>query len=348
MPNSFFHALAQWLPLKSEHQWVLGAIINTRGSVYRKTGALMMLSDAGHQLGLLSGGCLENDLLLQARKVAALRKSRRVVYDANDEGSLAWRLGIGCGGAAEILLHPCTAANEYLQLGNVFTHLQHQQACQYQLSVETAQARYTPCEKTFRQRAAGELTDKLTGSLLTTVINPTPHLLILGSGVDMIPLCNLAITMGWQVTLADQRLSIQRRAEFPAGVTLIQSDVTELHPQLLQHLEGVVVAHHNVSLDAAAIRALQDYQVSYIGLLGPAARKREVLAAAGLAEDQLTTPVAGPMGLALGGDLPESIALAVLAECHAVIHGSTASAMSGAYWAQEPAAFNASRSSAGG
>ena len=83
MSNHFCHLLSSWLPLKDEANWVLGAVINTRGSVYRKTGALMLLSDAGHQLGLLSGGCIESDLLLQARKVVALGKSRRVVYDAS-------------------------------------------------------------------------------------------------------------------------------------------------------------------------------------------------------------------------------------------------------------------------
>ena len=65
-------------------------------------------------------------------------------------------------------------------------------------------------------------------------------------------------------------------------------------------------------------------QNPYIGLLGPAKRKADVLACAGLQEAQLRYPIAGPMGLALGGDLPESIALSVLAECHAKIFGSSA------------------------
>ena len=103
----------------------------------------------------------------------------------------------------------------------------------------------------------------------------------------------------------------------------------------MQQVDGVVVAHHNVRLDAAAIAALQTRELNnpYIGLLGPAKRKAEVLATAGLSEAQLRYAIAGPMGLALGGDLPESIALSVLAECHAKIFGSSAlslSAMSGA------------------
>ena len=334
MSNHFYHLLSAWLPLKDEANWVLGAVIHTRGSVYRKTGALMLLSDAGHQLGLLSGGCIESDLLLQARKVIALDKSRRVVYDAADDGNIAWRLGIGCGGAAEILLHPCNALNDFLQLPSVLTCLQQQQACNYFLQINHAHASFIPCSRKFSQRQHGSIqpesvmldhTDSDEKNLVT-LINPLPHLLILGSGVDVIPLCNLALVMGWRVTLADHRLNSSKRENFPAAISLLNLSAAELQQDLLQQIDAVVVAHHNLSLDAAAIAALQARELinPYIGLLGPAKRKADVLATAGLSEVQLRYPIAGPMGLALGGDLPESIALSVLAECHARVFGSSA------------------------
>jgi xanthine dehydrogenase accessory factor len=331
MSNHFCHLLSSWLPLKDEANWVLGAVINTRGSVYRKTGALMLLSDAGHQLGLLSGGCIESDLLLQARKVVALGKSRRVVYDAADDSNIAWRLGIGCGGATEILLHPCNTHNDFLQLPAVFACLQQQQACSFQLQLEHAHASFTPCTRVFPQRQQGSLesdsfttdTDK---TILSTLINPLPHLLILGSGVDVIPLCQLALVLGWRVTLADQRLNSNKRENFPTGITVLNVSAAELENHLLQQIDGVVIAHHNLRLDAAAVAELQTRALMnpYIGLLGPAKRKADVLAIAGLNETQLRYPITGPMGLALGGDLPESIALSVLAECHAKIFGSSA------------------------
>lgn len=331
MANHFYHLLSRWMPLKTEANWVLGAVINTRGSVYRKTGALMLLSDAGHQLGLLSGGCIESDLLLQARKVIALGKSRRIIYDATDDSNIAWRLGIGCGGAAEILLHPCNAANEYLHLPEVFALLQRQQACTYQLQIEQALASVTPCVRIFSQRQHGCLlalntADGSSQQLLSTLINPLPHLLILGSGVDIIPLCHMALVLGWRVTVADKRLTPGKRENFPADIGFINLSAAELDSEFLQQVDGVIVAHHNMSLDAAAIAALQTpvLMQPYIGLLGPAKRKAEVLAMAGLTEAQLRHPVAGPMGLALGGDLPESIALSVLAECHASLFGSSA------------------------
>ena len=60
MSNHVNHLLSQWLPLKNKHKWVLGFIFKTEGSCYRKAGAMMLFSDAGHQLGILSGGCLES------------------------------------------------------------------------------------------------------------------------------------------------------------------------------------------------------------------------------------------------------------------------------------------------
>jgi xanthine dehydrogenase accessory factor len=333
MSNHFYHLLSTWLPLKDAANWVLGAVIHTRGSVYRKTGALMLLSDAGHQLGLLSGGCIESDLLLQARKVVALGKSRRVVYDAADDSNIAWRLGIGCGGAAEILLHPCNASNNFLQLPAVFSCLQQQQACHFELQIENAHANFTPCARAISRRQHGSLQhDSLMSDsggdtqILATLINPLPHLLILGSGVDVIPLCQLALVLGWRVTLADQRLNAGKRANFPAGITALNLSAAELENNLLQQIDGVVIAHHNMGLDAAAIAVLQTRELinPYIGLLGPAKRKADVLTVAGLTEAQLRYSIAGPMGLALGGDLPESIALSVLAECHAHIFGSSA------------------------
>lgn len=320
--NHFFHLLEQWLPLKDTAKWVLAAVIHTRGSVYRKTGALMLLSDSGHQLGLLSGGCIESDLSLQARKVIALGKSLTVQYDAQDEENIAWRLGIGCGGAAQILLHPCNEQNNYLQLEQVYAQLKQQQACTFNLNLHQARARFTPCPRDFTLRQSGHIAD----GELTCLINPLPHLLILGCGVDMLPLCSLALNLGWRVSLADARLTAPKRAHFPPQINALPHSLEQLSAEFLTRVDAIIIAHHSMQLDAQAIAALQHCYLPnpYVGLLGPAARKAQVLEQAQLSEAQLRYPVAGPMGLALGGELPESIALAVLAECHGRLFGSSA------------------------
>lgn len=331
MSMHFQHTLATWLPLKDQHQWVLGAVIRTQGSVYRKTGALMLLSDAGHQLGLLSGGCLEGDLLLQARKVCALGSSRRLVYDASDEGGVAWRLGIGCGGLAEILLLPCHAHNDYLQLQTAAIFLDQGFACAYELSVHQPWAKSSLAPKEFSRRTAGELVGEGEQQYLATLINPLPHLVVCGCGMDMVPLCELARVLGWRVTLVDHRLTPQKQARFPASLTCVATTAETLPKTLLQHADAAIVAYHNMQLDAAAVAALQHSRCQYLGLLGPERRRREVLALAGLRDADLQLAVAGPAGLALGGDLPENVALSMLAEIHAVLFGSTAKPLSGVF-----------------
>ena len=331
MSTHFLHTLDTWQPLKQQHQWVLGAVIGTQGSVYRKTGALMLLSDAGHQLGLLSGGCLEGDLLLQARKVCALGASRRVVYDATDEGGLAWRLGIGCGGAAEILLQPCRADNGYLQLERVADLLRQGEACEYRLNLNTPTAAAQAGRKSFDRRTAGCRTGEGDNESLTTLINPLPHLLVCGSGVDMVPLCELARVLGWRVTLVDHRLTPQKQMRF-AAVNTVAARVEALPDDILATADAAIVAYHNLKLDAAALTALQKSRCRYVGLLGPGRRRQEVLELAGLRDSDLQCPVAGPAGLALGGDLPENIALSMLAEMHAVLFGSTAKPLSTTYF----------------
>lgn len=333
MSLHFLHTLQQWFPLRHQHKWVLGAVTQTSGSVYRKTGALMLLSEEGHQLGLLSGGCLENDLLLQARKLLALGGSRTVIYDASDEDGIAWRLGIGCGGRAEMILHPCTANTEFLQLETVLKLLQQNSAAHYRLSLSSARASVTDAVKNLALRVPGKREGEGDSAYIDILINPPPHLLVFGSGIDLIPLVTLAETLGWQVTLVDHRLSPQKRARFSARVHVQIHTAQELQADLLQHADAAVVAYHNMPLDASALQALQMSSCRYVGLLGPQRRRDEVLALAGLNSAELTVPVAGPAGLALGGDLPESVALSMLAEAHAVLFGSTGKPLSNVYLA---------------
>ena len=61
--------LATWAPRRDADDWVLGTVFKTEGSSYRKPGAMTLISAEGAQLGLLSGGCLEADIRLNARKV---------------------------------------------------------------------------------------------------------------------------------------------------------------------------------------------------------------------------------------------------------------------------------------
>lgn len=322
MRFSFFDILSQWQDIHRDHEWVLGAVVSTSGSVYRKAGAMMLFSDAGHQFGLLSGGCLESDLLIQARKVIALGQSQHLSYDAQDEENIAWRLGIGCGGRADIVLHPCREATDYLCLLDVYHALSEGHAVSYSLDLTTPNAELKPSPKAFEKRVPGETQD----NQLRVLLNPVPHLLICGAGVDIVSIVLLAHQMGWCITVVASRVKQSLKTELPNTVRYYGT--LEEAKTILAGVDAAVIANHNVERDAAALSALLPYSMRYMGLLGPSHRKSEVLASAGLPD---ATQIAGPMGLALGGDLPENIALSVLSECHAVLFGSHGKALSSAY-----------------
>jgi xanthine dehydrogenase accessory factor len=91
---------------------------------------------------------------------------------------------------------------------------------------------------------------------------------------------------------------------------------------LFKNFKAAVVMSHNLSMDAAALNLLQSAPLEYLALLGPESRRQTVLELAGLSSSELSVPLHSPAGLALGGELPESLALSILAQCHAVLHGA--------------------------
>ena len=112
MANRITQLLTYWSEDRDKHLWVLATIIQTDGSSYRKAGAMMLINDMGQYFGLLSGGCLESDIMRQARRCWDNLQNRIIEYDMREEEDLAWQLGIGCGGMGKIFLQAVHAAND--------------------------------------------------------------------------------------------------------------------------------------------------------------------------------------------------------------------------------------------
>ncbi|MCW8886090.1 MAG: XdhC family protein, partial [Motiliproteus sp.] len=168
--------------------------------------------------------------------------------------------------------------------------------------------------------------------LLTPVV-PDPHLLVVGGGLDARPLVSMAHQQGWQVSLWDPRPANARREFFLDADFILNCEVTELHQYCLDRsVNGAVLMAHNVGMDAAALKSLQGVELEYLAMLGPSNRQQRVLTQAGLTAAELTVPVAGPAGLDLGAELPEGIALSILAEFHAAIKGRKGGSLSGVVW----------------
>lgn len=312
MKHHFCYLLEHWFTHKDEGRWLLATIVQTRGSAYRKAGAMMLFNDSGDQFGVVSGGCLESDLYHHAQKCWMTGKARTVTYDMREEGDVAWRLGIGCGGEVTLLLQPVTADNHYLYLADVRSMLNNHQSVLYcQNKTMNSAMVYT-----------GNAANSTEG--FCHVIEPPPTLLILGGGVDAIPVCDLASRIGWRVLVNDERARYARPTDFanalqctkePAGSV---NNVTDY-----QQARAIIAMHHQVSLDAECLKAIAAEPppaLQYLALLGPTHRTQRVLEQAMLRSCDLPTPLQSPAGFDIGGELPESIALSMLSQAHAALH----------------------------
>ena len=340
MFNQFSQQLKQWYPKRDTQKWVLGTLYKIEGPSYRSPGAMMLFNDLGEQFGLLSGGCLEADIQKKASQVMRSQRSMTICYDASDEDDMSFLMGIGCGGTIYILLQPLTADNNYLQLPTIFNALESRQTCMFLQKItdhgEVAEAKVVGQDSDSFSAITQQLDSKNSRLMtvddhiwLATTMKPPFHLLIVGGGVDARPLASLAATLGWEITLCDPRPANARREHFMRVDTVLRCLPLQLTDEpLFKTFDAAIVMTHNLQLDANAVAALQASPIKYLALLGPIVRRDQVLELADLDKNSLLVPIAGPAGLRLGGELPEDIALSILAECQAVINGKDANSIS--------------------
>jgi xanthine dehydrogenase accessory factor len=253
---------------------------------------------------------------------------------------MSFLMGIGCGGTIYILLQPLTADNNYLQLPTICTALERRQTCVFLQKItdhgEVAEAKVVGQDSDNFSAITQQLDSKKSRLMtvddhtwLATTMKPPFHLLIVGGGVDARPLASLAATLGWEITLCDPRPANARREHFMRVTTILRCPPLQLTDEpLIKTFDAAIVMTHNLQLDANAVAALQTSPIKYLALLGPIVRRGQVLELADLDNNNLLVPIAGPAGLRLGGELPEDIALSILAECQAVINGKDANSIS--------------------
>jgi xanthine/CO dehydrogenase XdhC/CoxF family maturation factor len=319
---------------------VLAVVLSTQGSTYRKAGSLMLIDANGEYAGLLSGGCLESDLLEHAKSVLRSGTPASVNYDLRGPDDLLWGLGLGCEGAMQILLLRVDARVDWQPLA----HLAQSYATEVPAAVGiVTQANDTalpygqvlvsggtagpPTLRAAVESAARDPTRVVwyqsSESSLRAFILPLalpPRLLLLGAGPDAAPVVEFAARLHFRVTLADHRPAYVERARFPSAhrVDLVIPDDLAKHIDLTR-IDAAVVMSHHVPSDLLYLRALALSPVPYIGLLGPRRRRDRLLAELSEVASALQPRLHAPVGLALGGETPEAIALSIVAEVQAVL-----------------------------
>jgi xanthine dehydrogenase accessory factor len=347
--QSICTALGQLKDLRSDA--VLATVVAVQGSTYRRPGARMLVTPAGQRIGSVSGGCLESDVSLKARQLTADTPAALLTYDSRSEADGPWSLGLGCNGRIDILVErlgwqdhslfeqitASFSARRPLVLVTVhgiepasFLPLGAKAVFDDQLNPTSDPhdlSRVFPelagdIRRAFDVAANANVEYALpTGRarLLIEILQPPPRLVVCGAGFDARPLVDAAHNLGWHVTVADRRARFATAEHFPSAHEILVCSPA----QLVSHTQpdartAAVIMHHNYDDDLAALRALLPSNAGYIGLLGPRQRHDRLLTdlrAGGYqpTADQLAR-LHGPVGLNLGAETPDEIAVAVVAE----------------------------------
>ncbi|HEV8018070.1 MAG TPA: XdhC/CoxI family protein [Steroidobacteraceae bacterium] len=317
----------------------LGVLVHTAGSTYRKPGALILIAVNGEYAGLISGGCLEGDLREHALTVIESGTARVVSYDMRGGEDLLWGLGLGCEGAMRILLLRVGPENGWQPLAHLAAALASHHATAIGVVVESAVADLPPGtialpesrapealavaqEHLARVATAGQSCwlEQPSWKLFVLPLWLPPRILLLGAGPDALPVVDLAARLNWRVTLADHRAAYAVAAHFPSAERVVLARPEELPAVLaLGGFSAAVVMSHHLPSDLAYLRVLAATSIPYVGLLGPAVRRERLLAELGADAGRLRGRLHAPVGLALGGRTPESIALGMVAQIHAFV-----------------------------
>ncbi|OON66974.1 XdhC family protein [Hymenobacter sp. CRA2] len=337
----------------------LATVVEVEGSAYRRPGARMLVTDDGHLTGAISGGCLEGDARQRARQALQRRQPALVTYDTSDEDDPRHGLGPGCQGVVRILLEPldfqdpdnplellrgfarhpepavlatvfrCAAGQATADLGQRLLLMPDGQVrgsvldnldLTAQLRRDADQALQQD-QSLIREYPAP---NSSTVRVFLEVLRPPLRLTVYGAGNDAQPLVRLAASLGWHVTVIDGRPRQAAAERFPEAAAVQVVPLGEV-PALPLSADYAVLLTHNYAYDLAVLQRLLGAPTSYIGLLGPrqkAARLLEELSQeVPDAEARLQGRLYSPIGLNLGGETPEEIALSIVAEIQAVRQG---------------------------
>jgi len=288
----------------------LAHLVAVEGSHYRRAGARMLLAEDGRSAGAISAGCLESDLRLRLEGVFARGTADVIEYDSRSFEDLAWGLGTGCNGKVRVLLTPMTAV-----LAETLARASARLSAGSPARIATF---VDPPPGSGASAGDVRLLDEnpeaeRPGALIEDILPPIA-LLIAGAGPDAVPLARLAGGLGWNVSVLssrDRRFLADRfagvEAEFPGGTDAVAA--ISVHTR-----SAAVVMSHSFSEDTEALRALLDRGFPYLGVLGPRERTVSLLLRACGAGPGAAMRIHSPVGMDLGAETAEEIALSIVAE----------------------------------
>jgi len=311
----------------------VATVVAVRRSAPRPPGAKMAVSAGGEVSGMVSGGCVEGSVVMEAGEVLAGGAPRLLHFGIAD--AEAWEVGLPCGGEIDVWVerfvpgafaHAAAetdgraariVAIEGPQLGRSLV-VRPDGAAEGELEVgEAALARAEGLLWSERSERHGEL--------FIDVTAPAPRLVIFGAVDYAAALCRLARTCGWRPYVADPRGFFARPDRFPEAEQVVAGWPAAAWDRIgtIDRATSIVVLTHDPKLDDAALEIALRSEAPYIGAMGSQRAneaRRERLLALGFTEEDIAR-VASPIGLDLGAITSEETALSIMAEISAIRNG---------------------------
>jgi xanthine dehydrogenase accessory factor len=340
---------------------VLATVVRTQGSTYRRIGArLVALADGSH-VGAVSAGCIETDVVLRAEQVRASGALELVTYDTRSPGDLIWGYGTGCGGMTELLLEPLDPEQALAKAERLRTVAESRRPSVLATIIRASGVALRPGDQAVLPHAIVNLTgfdevaapfraiveatarDMLRArssaavhhvrgkqelDIAYEVSSPRLRLCVCGAGPDATPLVDMARLMGWQVTVIDHRPVMLSPGKWPdVNCVLVRSPADIAAAVEEADCDAAVVMSHHYERDLEFLATWLGSTVPYIGMLGPRHRTQQMLTtlnATHIALEGADQRIHAPVGLDLGGETAEEIALSIVAEVQAMTTGREA------------------------
>ena len=326
---------------------ILATLFAAHGSTYRPLGSMMLAGPSStFTAGGVSGGCLEEFIARRGRALSDQHPAVMLNFDADPDADHADVPSLGCGGSIEVLVERFTPDHLAFLRRFAAAHESDQSstaACVMDTSTSPAitvrrmlcthdddATHFDPHLEQLRERAVlGERS--MYGSIgprlraLVHYVRPLVRLVILGAGNDARPLCTLGRSLGWHVSVADRRGRLATRGRFPDADEVVAGDwCSALESIAFTPQTAVVLMTHSLADDAEILPLLAERPMAYVGVLGPAHRRRWLLEnvedAAALSES-FVSRLRGPIGLDLGERSAGGIAVSIASEILAELNG---------------------------
>ncbi|MDQ0253385.1 xanthine/CO dehydrogenase XdhC/CoxF family maturation factor [Evansella vedderi] len=301
--------------MKNRKKAVIATIINKEGSTYRQVGAKSIFHESGKVIGVLSGGCVEEDLFEYCKDVMETGQSKTIYYNFQEEDPLL-DLNVGCHGAMTIFLQLFDPINSFQEcqqlLNNLSKLLVGCKPINLVTIVDSEDEKQIPIGtcfepnadyyyfnefkilKSLHEQPLSIMHSPESNTILETFatngwinikvncyiekLEPIPRLIVFGAGPDVIPVVKGAKLLDWHVTVVDHRPGYANKDIFPDAdkIFLIEPGKPVEDIHVSENACTVIMSHH-FQQDMLYLKYLLKQHPFYIGLLGARHRSERLI-----------------------------------------------------------------------